>query len=433
MAMWSLQTAPRETSPDKLSLALEPESAAIFCQSMSQQLVAKYCEAVHPFTASCYLVVDIGGGTVDISAHRVSSTSGRAIEIVHPPTGNDCGGSRVNKEFAKFLEELVSDRRFLKYTQTGSDMKNAKHMADLNMLINDTFEKQKTIFGSKEAASGKMAIRLPYTFIEHYKLEIQRGLRQYSETEVKLVGQDLRITYSKMADFFKPIVDGLLHCMAQTLTDMEAQVETIYLVGGFGGCRYIHRAIEEKFGSRFKYVVPAEPNFAVVRGAVLFRRNPEMIRARKVDATYGVDVFTRFDPSLHEEEYKWKDDDNKWMCDNVFSTIVERGDIVSTSEVFKTDYIPVRHDQKSMSFQIFSSPEKDVWYTTGRRGKGSRTLQPVTVHKIGEFVVNMPILAGDKSRAVDVTFDFSHTEIQVKGYDRTSGNEVKVVLDFLSA
>ena len=74
-----------------------------------------------------------------------------------------------------------------------------------------------------------------------------------------------------------------------------------------------------------------------------------------------------------------------------------------------------------------------MWYTTGRRGKGSRTLQPVTVHKIGEFVVNMPILAGDKSRAVDVTFDFSHTEIQVKGYDRTSGNEVKVVLDFLSA
>ena len=57
----------------------------------------------------------------------------------------------------------------------------------------------------------------------------------------------------------------------------------------------------------------------------------------------------------------------------------------------------------------------------------------MNIRKIGQFKVQMPDLRGDKSRQVDVTFDFSHTEIQVKGYDLTSGNEVKVTLDFLSA
>ena len=370
---------------------------------------------------------------MDISVHRVNSRSGHDIEIVHPPTGNNCGGSRVNEKFANFLEELVGDQGFSEYLQTGNDMKNAKHMADLNMLINDTFEKQKTIFGSREAASGKMAIRLPYTFIEHYKLEIQRGLRQYSESEVKLVGQDLRITYAKMADFFKPIVDGLLHFMAQTMIDVESRIDVVYLVGGFGGCRYIHRAIQERFGIGYKYIIPTAPDFAVVRGAVLFRRNPEMVRARKVDATYGVEGNGDFDPSIHDPEYKWKNDDGEWRCKNIFNTVVERGDLVGTDTVFSRTFHPAQHQQKRVRIKIFSSPEKDVWYTTGRRGKGSRTLQPVTVRKIGEFVVDMPILTGDKSRAIDVTFDFSHTEIQVKGYDCTSRNEVKVVLDFLSA
>ena len=91
------------------------------------------------------------------------------------------------------------------------------------------------------------------------------------------------------------------------------------------------------------------------------------------------------------------------------------------------------HRQTSKRFEIYSTLEKDVWYTTGKRGRGSKNTTPVEICKVGEFVVQMPVLTGDKKRKVDVVFDFSHTEIQVKGYDRTSGNEVKVTLDFLSA
>ena len=101
---------PEESSPDKLSLALEPEAAAIYCQNITAQQVASYCESVPPFTSKSFLVVDIGGGTVDISAHRISSTPEQHIEVILPPAGNDCGGSMVNKKFAEFLGELVGDK-----------------------------------------------------------------------------------------------------------------------------------------------------------------------------------------------------------------------------------------------------------------------------------------------------------------------------------
>ena len=101
--------------------------------------------------------------------------------------------------------------------------------------------------------------------------------------------------------------------------------------------------------------------------------------------------------------------------------------------MFTAAFYPTVHQQRAMTFTIYSTLEKDVWYTTGKRGKGSNIAAPVNMRNIGEIEVQMPDLRGDKNRPVDVTFDFSHTEIQVKGYDRTSGNEVKVALDFLSA
>ena len=426
-----------EKDTDKLSLALEPECAAIYCQNMSEQLVAAYCPAQKPFQSTCYLVVDIGGGTVDISAHKVSSTPDRHLQVVHPPTGNDCGGSSVNKEFEKFLERLVNDKLFSRYLKANDPVTNAKNSADLNDLVNKTFEEQKVIFGSKGGvgarATSKLAIRLPFSFLDVYKDDIDKGIRRMEDSRLKRIDQELRIEYSKMADFFEPVVEGMLECMSQTLRDVEANIDTIYLVGGFGGSQYIYKVITNRFGDSYKYITPAEPDFAVIRGAVLFRQHPDIVRARKVDATYGVGTNTYFDPLIHNLEYKWINDDGEEKCSNIFSTVVERGDLVCTEELFSKVFVPAKHQQTRVSFKIYSTLEKDVWYTTGKRGRGSKVTAPVEIRKIGEFEVQMPVLTGDKNRKIDVTFDFSHTEIQVKGYDRTSGNEVKVALDFLSA
>ena len=428
---------PNEKDPDKLSLALEPECAAIYCQNMSEQLVAAYCPAQKPYQSMCYLVVDIGGGTVDISAHKVSSTLDQHLQVVHPPTGNDCGGSSVNKEFQKFLEKLVNDKLFSRYLKANDVVTNAKHSADLNDLVNKTFEEQKVIFGSKGGvgarAKSKLAIRLPFSFLDVYKDDIDKGIMQMKDVRLKRIDQELRIEYSKMADFFQPVVEGMLECMSQTLRDVEANIDTIYLVGGFGGSQYIYKVITNRFGDSYKYITPAEPDFAVIRGAVLFCKNPDIVRARKADATYGISISILFDPLIHNPEYKWINDDGQEQCSNIFSTVVERGDLVSTEELFSEVFVPAMHWQTRVSIKIYSTLEKDVWHTTGKRGKGSKVMAPVEIRKIGEFEVQMPVLTGDKNRKIDVTFDFSHTEIQVKGYDRTSGNEVKVALDFLSA
>ena len=426
-----------EAAPDKLSLALEPESAAIYCQSMSQQQLAAYCDADRPYTSQCYLLVDVGGGTVDITAHTAATRD--QIKVVQPPTGNDCGGSRVNKQFQIFLGNLVDDKEFTAFINTGDAESDAKNTALIGELVNETFEKQKTFFGSKMKKGNEdkqLSIRLPYEFIETYKAALEEGIQHTGDSRVQLAarGQELRIKYSKMEEFFQPVISGILECISQALNEVEGKVETIYLVGGFGGSHYLFAAISKQIDCKYKlkYVIPAGPEFAVVRGAVLFHQNPEAVHTRRVDATYGIETNLIFDARIHDVEYKWTDDDDTEQCSNIFCTIVEKGDEVCSSEVFQKTFCPALHGQTSVGICLYSSLEKDIWYVTGKRPKKSHITQPATVHKIGEFTVKMPILTGDKSREVHTTFDFSRTEIQVKGYDRTSGNEVKIVLDFLS-
>ena len=67
-------------------------------------------------------------------------------------------------------------------------------------------------------------------------------------------------------------------------------------------------------------------------------------------------------------------------------------------------------------------PAEEIWYTKS----------PDMV-LIGELELHLPEEARWKDRAVEIVFDFSHTEIQVRAYDKSSQMEVKAVLDFLSA
>ena len=57
-----------------------------------------------------------------------------------------------------------------------------------------------------------------------------------------------------------------------------------------------------------------------------------------------------------------------------------------------------------------------------------------TVHKIGQLVLDVPNPDNvpRKDRKIDVFMDFSGTEIKARAQYRITGEEVKIVCDFLS-
>lgn len=430
---------PEEDNPDKLTLVLEPEAAAFYCQSMSQHDRAEYCAAEEPFESNNYLVVDVGGGTVDIAAYRVHKYPEPHMEVIREPTGGPWGGAKINAEFKTFLESVTEDFGFLQYIETGPQEDKINHKSNLDEIVNETFEYGKESFGNcKIAEKGKVSVRLHSSFVTCYKAQLEKLVSIEEEPFTKFYPRtdELRIGYRKLELLFSPTVDGITQHIAEVL-DHVPNIHTIYLVGGFGGCRYIHLQLENHipFKDKYKFITPREKDYAVVRGAAMMRKNPEFLKARRADATYGVRVRIPFITGFHDEEYRCSVPGKDDMCSDIFATFVEKGDVVCPDYVYEKTFYPERDDQKLMRVHIYSSTKKDVWYTTSRRAPHAMGSQAsFDVEKIGELVIPFKKDEnGTYRQGVDVVFDFSTAELKVTGRQHNSNTRVRLVLDFFES
>ncbi len=82
---------------ERLLLVLEPEAAAISCQEKDKS---------HLEPGTRFMVVDCGGGTVDITVHEV--VEGRGIKEVAEGTGGAYGSTYVDRSFREYLETKLT-------------------------------------------------------------------------------------------------------------------------------------------------------------------------------------------------------------------------------------------------------------------------------------------------------------------------------------
>ena len=255
---------------DKLVLALEPECAALYCQQMTSEMVAKYCAFKGDVKSNRYMVLDIGGGTVDIAVHMVERNS--STKSVLPPTGNDWGGgTTVNKEFSHLLQRMVGDDGYEKfYNSPGNE---AFNKAVITNLVNQDFEESKIHFGEETTDDDEMAfIRLDRTLAKFYDRQLMTSASA-SRYGVEYEEDTIIIPYFKMKELFQPAVSGILSCMNSALSASPVSIDTIYLVGGFGGCPYIYRKVKAAVErENIQVIVPIHHRTAVVEGAVIFRQ-----------------------------------------------------------------------------------------------------------------------------------------------------------------
>ena len=260
-------------------MALEPESAAFFCQETVVKQKQHSDRAIDLPTE--YMVIDVGGGTVDITAHM---TVNGEVTVLNIPTGNESGGTKVNKAFSKLMEKILDDQGFKKFR---SSRDHSQQIAILNKIFYSEFESQKTAFGQGNLED--IAIGLPSRFTSFFEESLQSKVDKVDGMEYDEDANDtLYVDKDKVEkELFGPAIDGIIDCTIAAIKENEFKVSTFYLVGGFGGCKYVHQkvtaAIEKLYMSKGRtcnVLVPPTPQLAVATGAVMWRRNPGKIKAR---------------------------------------------------------------------------------------------------------------------------------------------------------
>ena len=394
----------------------------------------------HYVPSGHYVVIDIGGGTVDVTAHHHDQE--RGITIITSPVGNDCGGTMVNREFADFLQGVVEPSEVSK-SEENPDRSREQMVVLNNLRTCKEFENQKLSFGDStsgdtELLSGDaLAVRLPQKFVNFFGIDkIKTGIAALNDDRIQF--EDDRILYiapSKFAEFFKPAIEGILECIKGVFAQLEERVDTVFLVGGFGGCKYtygkISAMLKDEFPTRnIRVFVPKEHSLAVSLGAVKYRLKPDVIRSRRIDATYGTKISPVYNSQHHRPESRRLDSTGTIRSADVFCLYVEKGEQISSDEIVTSEFVPIQISATKMRRPIYSSFKKGVKYISTPDGNSDPS-----VRKIGELCIDIPNpdnLPREKRR-VELTMDFSHTEIQVRARYVVTGEEVKVVVDFLSS
>ena len=377
------------------------------------------------------MVVDIGGGTIDITVQDYDESVDK-ISVTLTPTGNAWGGTTINRAFFEMMEEIVDDKGFSRFL---SGEKKNKNEALLNKIVYREFEEEKKKFGelglNATTKDDVMTLELPSGFCKEYTT----FMNDRCCDGVEFVDDDsLDISYRTVAEkLFKKTIDAIITAFKSALQSTN-DVDTIYLVGGFGGSKYVYETLQTELSTMFnereiKLLCPKCPHLAVCHGAVLWHLHPDIIQSRKADATYGIRVSLVFDDSKHDVHYRYFDEEDQcYHCDDVFSVFIQKGETVNADEIITTSGVPHNASITQITKNIYSTDVSNIQYVRDKSGK-------LNVKKIGELKLDVPNPNNlpRSQRLCDVSMDFSGTEIKATAKYRITGQEVKTVCDFLSA
>lgn len=128
-----------------MKLALEPEVASLYC-------IGEIEKSLPNEKAGHHLVVDCGGGTVDIAAHKWTRGADDDLHVdeLHKVHGGSCGSFAVNAEFEQLLLEIL--------TTGGTDISLSDIRKECglqwNKLLYENFEMSKCSFVDNQVNVG---------------------------------------------------------------------------------------------------------------------------------------------------------------------------------------------------------------------------------------------------------------------------------------
>ncbi|XP_007478998.1 heat shock 70 kDa protein 12A isoform X2 [Monodelphis domestica] len=417
-------------NPEQLIIALEPEAASIYCRKLRlhQMIDLSSKAAVNGYTSSDtvgagfaqgdrYVVVDSGGGTVDLTVHQIRLPEGHLKEL-YKSTGGPYGSLGVDYEFEKLLCKIFGEDFIEQF-------KIKRPAAWVDLMI--AFESRKR--AAAPDRTNPLNINLPFSFIDYYKKfrghSVEHALRKSNVDFVKWSSQGmLRMSPDAMNALFKPTIDNIIDHLRDLFEKPEvSDVKFLFLVGGFAEAPLLQQAVQSAFGNKCRIIIPQDVGLTILKGAVLFGLDPAVIKVRRSPLTYGVGVLNRYIEGKHPPEKLLVKDGTRW-CTDVFDKFISVDQSVALGETVKRSYTPAKPSQLLILINIYSAEKDDVNFITDPGVKKCGTLR---LDLTGTN--DVPLVT---RREILTLMQFGDTEIKAMAIDIPTSKSVKAGIDFLN-
>ncbi|KAI4129947.1 MAG: hypothetical protein LQ347_003563 [Umbilicaria vellea] len=298
----------RDENDNRLTLITEPEAAAMFC-SKTGLLNLKIRDAV--------LIVDCGGGTVDLIAYEVEEETPFTVAECTAGSGDSCGSTALNRNFSNILRAKIRKMKLPDGSRTAGRV-YAKCIMDFENRIKADFRNN----GQKWAVDVGIEAEFPEAGIEE-------GYMTFTNEEI--------------LQCFEPVVNRILELVRNQIIAIQAQnrmLQNVLVVGGFGASEYLFQQIKLHVPPQFqsKVVRPMDSVAAIVKGAVTAGITERVITSRVARRHYLMATLQPFKEGHHPEQYRVPSLDGKDRCKYTRQIFVQKGQRVKIGEPVKVSF-----------------------------------------------------------------------------------------------
>ncbi|CAN0052936.1 unnamed protein product, partial [Hapterophycus canaliculatus] len=352
------------------------------------------------------MILDCGGGTVDITTHSITSVDPTlSLAEILPPTGGPWGSICVDEEFMKFFRQFIGEDAFAK----------VRHTSILYRLLTK-WEEGKIAFRGRRDDRVRLNMvdvsqHLGFDLIRLQELCKAHNGRNEADPNLHVTQKRFFIDLPStlVRSFFVPSIAKIATCLRGLKCNASMSgLKYVFLVGSFSSSPLIQAVARAELEGDGCIVVPAlRPDVAIVRGAVLYANNAEAFKTRIASLTYGLKVSTVLNTE-DPEHVRRRSRSPRYGADgreriSMFSTHVKVGDEVPRGGACsRRTYLPVSSHQSIVTLEILASHQKDISFPD----KG-------TVFTLGNLTVPLDMESAFDQRGIEVQFVFGGTEFSV--------------------
>lgn len=271
----------------------------------------------------CFIVVDAGGGTVDLASYKVVDidldNNKIKLEQIGVPIGSQCGATFIDTSFIESVQHRLGKEDWKKLTDVdGEDNTTGGHNIIKRQVrkLQDSFDPIKKRFDGKDSKMGFPVLLPP-------------GVGQDDNAEMGISNGALIITSDDLKQMFKHSVDKTLVLLTQAVTQIriahKLKVKKIFLSGGFGQSPYLFDRVKHFGRTKGIDVERGEDCWAAVaKGAIikslgLYTDKPLLVKS--CPRHYGIKIRSHYAAYKHQpgevdvdvEGVKWATDQLRWF------------------------------------------------------------------------------------------------------------------------
>ncbi|KAF9523664.1 hypothetical protein CPB83DRAFT_862443 [Crepidotus variabilis] len=286
------------------------------------------------------VVVDAGGGTVDVSTYKRSGGKGqKTFEEIAVPKCYFHGSVFVTLAAKDFLRKTLSESPFLD---------------DLDHITACFDKTTKTRFRNAEDPQ-----------------YVKFGSARDNDADVQIRFGQMRLAGKDVAEFFQPSVDCVVEAVLEQIKAQGSNIRHMVLVGGFGASDWLYQRAKDRLAGKKLTISRPENNVnkAVSDGAISFHLD-HYVRTRVSKVTYGCHIHVAYksnDPEhVKRPQNKFTDADDTLRIKGYFQTVLKKDTQVTEEQEFRhsltrtsTSATDTALNKAEVSFMCYRGEVKD--------------------------------------------------------------------------